>query len=96
MLAVELSNLPDAVQALFVIQLAAERVAGICRLGDQPVGANQLDHLADRARLRVVWVDVEVAGHEREPSIARPMGVPTRGESGAAKPQHTGPIVASK
>jgi hypothetical protein len=32
-------------------------------------------------------VDVEVAGHEREPSIARPRGEPTRGERGAAKRQ---------
>jgi hypothetical protein len=66
MAAIELSNVSNPVQPLPIVQLAAECVAGICRVGDQPIGTNKLDHLGDGARLRVVRVDVEVSGHERE------------------------------
>jgi hypothetical protein len=41
-------------------------------------------------------VDVEVSGHEREPSIARPWGEPTRGEVGVVKHRHVGPLCRAK
>ena len=46
-----------------VAELAAQRVAGVGRVGDQAAAAEQVDHLADRAPLRVLGVDVEVPGH---------------------------------
>src|SRR6187455_157837 len=43
MAAIELSNVSNPVQPLLIVKLAAERVAGICRVGDQPISTNKLD-----------------------------------------------------
>ena len=62
------SSSPDAAgsaRALGVVEPAAQRVAGVRRVGDQRVLAEQLHDLRDAARLRVLRVDVEVAGHAR-------------------------------
>ena len=71
MAVVQLTNLSNPFQARPVIELAPKREAGVCRVGDQPVCSQQVDHTADRSRLRVVRMDVEVSGHEIEGSGRR-------------------------
>jgi hypothetical protein len=63
-LIVQLTNFSYPVQARPVVQLAAKGKARISRVGDQSVSAQQVNHTADRSRLRVVRVDIEVSGHE--------------------------------
>ena len=65
---VQLPDLSNPFQARPVIKLTAKCEAGVRWVGDQPVSAQQLDHLADRSRLRIVRVDIEVSGHEIERS----------------------------
>jgi hypothetical protein len=60
---VKAAQISDAIFRLLVAEGGAECVAGVRRVGDQTPGAQRLDRLPDRARLRVVRVDVEVARH---------------------------------
>ncbi len=62
-LGVELADLPDPFDALAVAELAAQREAGVGGVGDEPAGAQDLDHLADRATLRIDRVHIEVPRH---------------------------------
>ena len=62
---VEAADPQDPVAAVAVAELAAERVAGVGRVGDQLVVAQRVGDLPEQPRLRVVRVDVEVAGHVR-------------------------------
>jgi len=62
-LVVELAQLLDPLETVPVAQLDAQGVAGVGRVGDQRVVAEQVDHLGDSPWLRVDRVDVEVAGH---------------------------------
>ena len=61
---VQLPDLSNPFQARPVIKLAAKREAGVRWIGDQPVSSQQVDHPANRSRLRVVRMDIEVSGHE--------------------------------
>ena len=61
---VQLTDLSNPFQARPVLKLAPKCEAGVRRVGDQPVSSQQVDHAADRSRLRVVRMDVEVSGHE--------------------------------
>ena len=63
----------DPVATVAVAELAAERVAGVGRVGDQRVVAQRLDDLGDQPRLRVDRVEVEVARHG-EPRPLRGLG----------------------
>jgi hypothetical protein len=65
---VQLADFSNPFQARPVIKLAPEREAGVRRVGNQPVSSQQVDHPADRSRLRVVRMDVEVSRHEIERS----------------------------
>ena len=65
-LRVELADLPDPFDALAVAELAAQREAGVGRVGDQPAGAQDVDDLADHATLRVDRVHIEVPRHARQ------------------------------
>src|SRR6188472_2165883 len=69
-LIVQLTDLSNPVQALSVVQLAPKGETRICRVRDEPISAQEVDHTADGSRLRVVRVDVEISGHEWEPSAA--------------------------
>ena len=80
-LVVELADPQDPVAAVAVAEPAAERVAGVGRVGDQRVVAQQLDDLLEQPRLRVVRVDVEVAGHA---GPAQACAAPRRAGRGAA------------
>jgi hypothetical protein len=62
-LVVETPDPPDAVESLTIAELDPERVAGVRGVGDEPIVAEQLDDLADRARLRIDRMDVVVARH---------------------------------
>ena len=72
---VQLPDLSNPFQARPVVKLAAKREAGVRRVGDQPVSSQQVDHSANRSRLRVVRMDVEVSGHEIERSGRQPQSV---------------------
>jgi hypothetical protein len=61
---VQLPDLSNPFQARPVAKLAAQCKAGVGWVGDQPVSPQQFDHSANRSRLRVVRVDVEVSGHK--------------------------------
>ena len=65
---VELPDPQDPVAAVPVAELAAQRVAGVGRVGDQRVVAQRLDDLGDQPGLRVDRVEVEVARHGGEPT----------------------------
>ena len=65
---VQLTDLSNPLQARPVVKLAAKREAGVGWVGDQAVSSQQVDHSANRSRLRVVRVDIEVSGHEIERS----------------------------
>jgi hypothetical protein len=65
---VQLTDLSNPFQARSVTKLAAKGEARVRRVGDQPISSQQVDHTADRPRLRVVRMDVEVSGHEIERS----------------------------
>ena len=65
---VEAAQPLDPLQPVAVAELDAERVAGVGRVGDQPVLPQQVDHRGDGPRLRVDRVDVDVAGHQ----VSRP------------------------
>src|SRR4029450_11033673 len=62
--AVQLPDLSNPLQARWGVKLAAEREAGVSWVGDQPTSTQQVDHLTNHARLRVVRVDVEISGHK--------------------------------
>jgi hypothetical protein len=53
MVSVQTSQLPNTVQCLFVTDVAAKRVGGIRRIGDQPTGSYNLSRLADQPLL---WI----------------------------------------
>jgi hypothetical protein len=61
---IQLPDLSNPFQARSVVKLAAQRKAGVGWVGDQPISSQQVDHSADRSRLRVVRVDIEVSGHK--------------------------------
>jgi hypothetical protein len=61
---IQLPDLSNPFQARPVAKLAAQCKAGVGWVGDQPVSPQQFDHSANRSRLRVVRVDVEVSGHK--------------------------------
>jgi hypothetical protein len=63
-LIVQLTDFSNPVQARSIVQLAPEGETRICGVRDKPVSAQEVDHTANSARLRVVRVDVEVSGHE--------------------------------
>jgi len=63
-LIVQLTDFSNPVQAHSIVQLAPEGETRICGVRDTPVSAQEVDHTANSARLRVVRVDVEVSGHE--------------------------------
>jgi hypothetical protein len=73
---VQLTDLSNPLQTRPVVKLAAEREAGIRRVGDQPVSSQHIGHSANRSRLRVVRMDVEVSGHEIERSGRQPNPLP--------------------
>ena len=68
---VELADPQDPVAAVPVAEPAAERVARVGRVGDQGVVAQRVDDLVDQSRLRVVRVQVDVAGHWRGQDLRR-------------------------
>jgi hypothetical protein len=72
MSAVQLPDLANPLQARSVVKLAAKREAGVSWVRDQPSCTQQVDHLANHSRLRVLRVDVEVSGHEIERSGRQP------------------------
>ena len=60
---VELADRADPVDALTVADLAAQRVAGVGRVGHEAAAADEVDDLADRAPLRIHGMNVEVPRH---------------------------------
>jgi hypothetical protein len=62
-LAVDAADRPDPLDAVEIPHLAAERVAGVGRVGDHPAAPDDVSHLRDRPALRVVRVNVEVPRH---------------------------------
>jgi hypothetical protein len=60
---IELADRPDPVDAFLVAELAAQRVAGVRRVGDHAALPHDVTDLGDRATLRVGRMDVEVPGH---------------------------------
>ena len=63
MVPVGLANAPDAVERLLVADVAAERVAGIRRIDDQPALAQDLGGAADQSQLRILGMKLEVLAH---------------------------------
>ena len=62
-LRIELADPRDPLDPLLVLQRAAERVARVGGIGDEPSGGDDLGDLADEAGLRVVGVDLEYFSH---------------------------------
>jgi hypothetical protein len=60
---VKLADRPDPADAVLVTELAAQRVAGVRRVGDHTTRTNDTGDLDDRPRLRTGRMDVEVPGH---------------------------------
>src|ERR1019366_8655362 len=60
---IEVADRPDPRDAVLVAELAAQRVAGIRRVGDHATRADDISDLDDRAPLRAGRMDVEVPGH---------------------------------
>ena len=59
-------HVPHAAQALDragVPEMAAQRVAGVGRIGDQPAAAHDLSGAAHQPRLRVSGMDREILRH---------------------------------
>ena len=56
---VGLTDAADALQSLFVPDMATERVAGIGRVGDHPARPQELDRLPDEAQLRIERMQFE-------------------------------------
>ena len=73
-LVVEAADPQDPVAPVPVAEPAAERVAGVGRVGDQRVVAQRVGDLLEQPRLRVVGVDVEVAGHRVSGPALRGLG----------------------
>src|SRR5215472_5079098 len=62
---VQVADRPAPRDAVLVAELAAERVAGVRRVGDHAAPADDIGDLGDRALLRAGRVDVEVPGHAK-------------------------------
>ena len=60
---IQVADRPDPRDAILVPELAAERVAGVRRVGDDTACADDVGDLDDRAPLRAGRMDVEVPGH---------------------------------
>ena len=60
MMTVRLADAPHALERVLVADMAAERVAGVGRIGDDPAGAHDLGGAADQPRLRVDRMQFEV------------------------------------
>ena len=63
----QLTNLPDAFQSSLVAQSTSKGIARIGRVGDETTVPKGVDHLVQRASLRVVRVHRIVLGHEVHP-----------------------------
>src|SRR5687767_12766752 len=62
-LVVELADISHPLDPVAVANLAAQRIAGISRVDDQPTTTHDIHDLADQPRLRVIWMDVKVLRH---------------------------------
>jgi hypothetical protein len=65
---VALVDAADAAQALGAFRIAAiaaERITGIGRIGDQPAAAHDLGRAVDEPLLRMRGMDGEELGHQR-------------------------------
>src|SRR5258708_30402310 len=58
-----MADRPDPRDAIHVAKLAAQRVTGVSRVGDNAAGADDIGDLDDHALLRIGRMDVEVPGH---------------------------------
>lgn len=64
MVRTQMTDLADPIGARVIVHSGAQGVAGVGGVGDDRVVAQHFDDLADRARLRVFRVKVEVSGHQ--------------------------------
>ena len=67
---VEVADAQDPVATVAVAEPAAQRVAGVGRVGDQRVVVEGVDDLLDQPRLRIDGMQVDVAGHEERQDFA--------------------------
>ena len=65
---VEVTEPPDAIEAVGVVERTAERVARVGGVGDQTARAQDPDHARDQPWLRIDRVDVDVGDHARSSS----------------------------
>jgi len=71
---IKVADRPDPRDAVGVAELAAERIAGVRRVGDHAARADDIGDLGDRARLRAGRMDVEVPGHATSLGASFPAG----------------------
>jgi len=63
---IEVADRPDPRDAVPIAELAAQRIAGVRRVGDHAACADDIGDLDNRAPLRACRMDIEVPGHPDE------------------------------
>ena len=64
-LLIGLSDPPDAIDCLSIAYVTTERVAGVCRIRDQPPALYGANHHRNASRLRIGGVHFDEFGHAR-------------------------------
>jgi hypothetical protein len=83
---VQPADFPDPIEPGPIAQLASKGEARIRGVNDQPVGADQVDDLADGTGLRVVWMHVEVLRHAPSLGGCHPVAHDVEAASGVDQP----------